>query len=90
MVTSATPASPRKIPISFGRHYGYHWYMGEFATGQPLHWFGGVGWGVQYLFVMPARDLVVAIHCGNYQRSGREQTEVMLALMREVVLPGFA
>ena len=56
----------------------------------PLHWFGGIGWGGQYLFVMPARDLVVVIHCGNYQRSGREQTEVMLALMKDVVLPGFA
>ncbi|MCP3447492.1 serine hydrolase [Bradyrhizobium sp. CCGUVB14] len=78
------------VPISFGRHYGYHWYMGDFATAQPLHWFGGVGWGGQYLFVIPARDLVVVIHCGNYQRSGQEQTAVMLALMRDVVLPGFA
>jgi len=77
------------VPISFGRHYGYHWYMGDFATAQPLHWFGGVGWGGQYLFVVPARDLVVVIHCGNYQRSGQEQTAVMLALMRDVVLPGF-
>lgn len=78
------------VPISFGRHYGYHWYMGDFATAHPLHWFGGVGWGGQYLFVIPARDLVVVIHCGNYQRSGQEQTAVMLALMRDVVLPGFA
>ena len=81
------------VPTSNMRNYGYHWYMGDYtatANAQPLHWFGGVGWGGQYLFAMPARDLVVVIHCGNYQRSGREQTEVMLALMREVVLPGFA
>ncbi|WP_210352226.1 serine hydrolase domain-containing protein [Bradyrhizobium rifense] len=78
------------VPTRFGRDYGYHWYVGDFATAQPLHWFGGVGWGGQYLFVMPARDLVVVIHCGNYQRSGQEQTAVMLALMKELVLPGFA
>lgn len=78
------------VPISFGRHYGYHWYMGDFATAQPLHWFGGVGWGGQYLFVIPARDLAVVIHCGNYRRSGQEQTAVMFALIREVVLPAFA
>lgn len=78
------------VQTRVGRDYGYHWYMGDFATAPPLHWFGGVGWGGQYLFVMPARDLVVAIHCGNYRRSGQEQTAVMLALMKEVVLPGFA
>lgn len=51
---------------------------------------GGVGWGGQYLFVIPARDLAVVIHCGNYRRSGQEQTAVMLALIREAVLPAFA
>ncbi|WP_283816756.1 hypothetical protein [Bradyrhizobium diazoefficiens] len=40
--------------------------------------------------MIPARDLAVVIHCGNYRRSGQEQTAVMLALMKEVVLPGFA
>ncbi len=78
------------VPTRVGRDYGYHWYMGDFATAQPLHWFGGVGWGGQYLYVIPARDLVVVIHCGNYRRSGQEQTAVMLALMKDVVLPGFA
>jgi CubicO group peptidase (beta-lactamase class C family) len=77
------------VPIRVGRDYGYHWYIGEFAAVQPVRWFGGIGWGGQYLFVMPARDLVVVIHCGNYQRSGQEQTAVMLALMKDVVLPGF-
>jgi CubicO group peptidase (beta-lactamase class C family) len=78
------------VPIRVGRDYGYHWYTGDFAGAQPLHWFGGVGWGGQYLHVIPARDLVVVIHCGNYGRSGEEQTAVMLALMKEVVLPSFA
>lgn len=78
------------VPTRVGRDYGYHWYMGDFAAAQPLHWFGGVGWGGQYLFVIPARDLAVVIHCGNYRRSGQEQTAVMLALIKEVVLPAFA
>lgn len=77
------------VPIRAGRDYGYHWYMGEIAA-RKLHWFGGVGWGGQYVFVIPARDLVVVTHCGNYRRSGQEQIAVMLTLMNELVLPSFA
>ncbi|MCP3463925.1 MULTISPECIES: serine hydrolase [unclassified Bradyrhizobium] len=80
------------VPTSNIRSYGYHWYMGDYAPGttpQPLHWFGGVGWGGQYLFVIPARDLVIVIHCGNYRRTGAEQTAVMRTLMTEIVLPNF-
>jgi CubicO group peptidase (beta-lactamase class C family) len=97
--TSVVPAEWVKrvttpvVPTGKIRSYGYHWYMGDYAAAvnaQPLHWFGGVGWGGQYLFVIPARDLAVAIHCGNYRRSGEEQTAVMRAVMTEVVLPSFA
>ncbi len=77
------------VEIRAGRDYGYQWYIGEIAA-QRLHWFGGIGWGGQYVFVIPARDLVVVIHCGNYRRSGQEQTAVALALMNELVLPSFA
>ncbi|MBR0851834.1 serine hydrolase [Bradyrhizobium diazoefficiens] len=77
------------VPTRPGRDYGYQWYMGDFATAPPLHWYGGVGWGGQYLYVIPARDLVVVIHCGNYQRPGKEQTAVLVALLNEIVLPGF-
>ncbi|MCP3373759.1 hypothetical protein [Bradyrhizobium cajani] len=71
------------------RDYGYHWYMGDFATAQPLHWFGGIGWGGQHLYVIPARDLIFVIHCGNYGRSGQEQAAVLIALLKDVVLPSF-
>jgi CubicO group peptidase (beta-lactamase class C family) len=77
------------VPIRSGREYGYQWYIGALAAAQHLHWFGGIGWGGQYLFVIPARDLVVVIHCGNYQRPGDEQAAVMIALMKDVVLPSF-
>jgi len=76
--------------IRVGRDYGYQWYMGGFATTQPLRWFGGVGWGGQYLYVIPARDLAFVILCGNYGRSGQEQAAVLIALLNDVVLPGFA
>lgn len=78
------------VPIRVARDYGYHWYMGDFATARPLHWFGGVGWGGQYLYVVPTRDLTVVIHCGNYRRSGQEQAAVLVALLQDVVLPVFA
>jgi CubicO group peptidase (beta-lactamase class C family) len=96
--TSVVPADWVKrvttpvVPTSNIRSYGYHWYMGDYAAGtaaQTLHWFGGVGWGGQYLFVIPARDLVVVIHCGNYRRTGADQTAVMRTIMTEVVLPSF-
>jgi CubicO group peptidase (beta-lactamase class C family) len=96
--TSVVPADWVKrvttpvVPTSNIRSYGYHWYMGDYAAGtaaQPLHWFGGVGWGGQYLFVIPARDLVIVIHCGNYRRTGADQTAVMRTIMTEVVLPSF-
>ncbi|MBR0714590.1 serine hydrolase [Bradyrhizobium liaoningense] len=80
------------VPIGNGRSYGYQWYMGDYApnaTAQPLHWFGGIGWGGQYLIVIPARDLVVVTHCGNYRRPSAEQFAVMRSLMIEVVLPSF-
>lgn len=77
------------VPTRVGRDYGYQWYMGDFATAQPLHWFGGVGWGGQYLYVIPARELAFVIHCGNYGRSGPEQAAVLVTLLNNVVLPGF-
>jgi CubicO group peptidase (beta-lactamase class C family) len=77
------------IQTRVGRNYGYQWYMGDFATPQPLHWFCGIGWGGQYLYVVPGRDLTFVIHCGNYRRSGQEQAAILIALLQDVVLPSF-
>ncbi|GLR87021.1 serine hydrolase domain-containing protein [Bradyrhizobium iriomotense] len=96
--TSVVPADWVKrvttpvVPTSAVRNYGYHWYMGDYnaAQRQPLHWFGGVGWGGQILTVIPARDLVLVIHCGNYPKPGAEQFGVIRTIMGDVVLPSFA
>ena len=83
-----TPA----VVIEDGRRYGYHWYLGaSVAAGSsnPQLWLGAIGWGGQRLYVFPALDLVVAQHCGNYSKPGREQLRINEAIIGEVVLPSF-
>jgi CubicO group peptidase (beta-lactamase class C family) len=80
------------VAIDRGRSYGYHWYMGEVVAGMPPrsnHWVGGIGWGGQRLFVLPELDLVVAMNCGNYDKSGMEQSRITGVLLTEIVLPSF-
>jgi len=80
------------VAIDGGRSYGYHWYVGDVTVGAPpqaLHWVGGIGWGGQRLFAFPALDLVVAMNCGNYRKSGAEQSRVNGVVLTEVVLPSF-
>jgi CubicO group peptidase (beta-lactamase class C family) len=80
------------ISIDRSRAYGYHWYIGDFPAGssaQPYHWMGGIGWGGQYLLVFPNLDLVVALNCGNYHKPLVEQSNVVRAILGEVVLPSF-
>jgi CubicO group peptidase (beta-lactamase class C family) len=80
------------VAIDRGRSYGYHWYMGDITIGAPprtLHWVGGIGWGGQRLFAFPALDLVVAMNCGNYRKSGLEQSRINAVMLYEVVLPSF-
>lgn len=79
------------VAIPWGGSYGYQWYIGDLHAGsppQPLHWVGGIGWGGQRLFVLPALKLVVAMNCGNYRRTGAEQSRIASTVMTEVVLPG--
>ena len=82
---------PGEVVLADGRRYGYHWYLGASATAasQRLErWVGGIGWGGQRLYVFPALDLVVAQHCGNYNKSGTEQRRINDAIITEIVLPG--
>ena len=80
------------VAIDRNRSYGYHWYIGDVIVDAPpraLHWVGGIGWGGQRLFAFPALDLVVAMNCGNYSKSGLEQSRINAVVLYEVVLPSF-
>jgi CubicO group peptidase (beta-lactamase class C family) len=85
-------ATTTVVPRPNGQGYGYHWYTGAFqdATHPPLPWIAGIGWGGQWLCVIPKGDLVVAINCGNYRRPGREQGAVAVTLITELVLLALA
>lgn len=76
------------IKIEGARSYGYQWYIYDSTVGgQRQHWFGGIGWGGQKLYVFPDLDLVVAMNCGNYSKPGAEQNRVNLAVLDDVVFP---
>ena len=49
----------------------------------------GIGWGCQRLYVLPTLDLVVAVNCGNYDKSLTEQIRINRTLLMEIVLPSF-
>ncbi|HEY1796063.1 MAG TPA: serine hydrolase [Stellaceae bacterium] len=50
--------------------YGYLWWRGRATVGgHDADWVGGIGWGGQYLYVLPRLDLVVAVNAGVYRRS---------------------
>jgi CubicO group peptidase (beta-lactamase class C family) len=79
-----------KIKIDERRSYGYQWYMGELkAPGQTeTHpWIAGIGWGGQWIFVLPDLDAAVAINCGNYAKPGAEQGRTVFTIFLAVVLP---
>jgi len=78
------------VRIDQYRSYGYHWYMGDvvpLGQSQRHHWVGGIGWGGQRLFVLPDLGAVIAINCGNYDKSLEEQNRVTSAIFVAVVLP---
>ena len=79
------------VTIEGPRSYGYHWYIFDnTVAGQRQHWFGGIGWGGQKLYVFPELDLVVAMNCGNYRKPGMEQNRINMAVLSDVVFPGLA
>lgn len=76
------------VTIAGARSYGYQWYIYDGTIdGQRQHWFGGIGWGGQRLYVFPDADVVVAMTCGNYNKPGAEQGRINTAILTDVVAP---
>ncbi|HJU16842.1 MAG TPA: serine hydrolase [Stellaceae bacterium] len=66
------PQLPRWYLFQIGGaySYGYLWWLGRpWIDGQRFDWVGGLGYGGQRLYVVPSRDLVVAVTAGVYGHS---------------------
>jgi CubicO group peptidase (beta-lactamase class C family) len=78
------------VPCPWSDSYGYHWYLGEWPVAMPggvrwERWCGGIGYGGQRLFIVPARGLVVVTTAGNYRVQNQQVPPTRI--MQEVVLP---
>jgi CubicO group peptidase (beta-lactamase class C family) len=52
------------------RDYGYQWWLASFdVEGQVIESYVGIGYGGQYIFVLPELDMVVVLTGGNYDQS---------------------
>jgi CubicO group peptidase (beta-lactamase class C family) len=65
--------------------YGYQWYLRESDDGNGKRMFA-MGNGGQRLILLPKRQLVVAILCGQYNMPDQWQTPA--AIMLQHILPG--
>ena len=70
-------------------HFGYHWYLGEFAVRGRIgtygaKWIGAFGLGGQRLFVFPDLEFVLAVTAGNYTTP--DQWKLPMAILKEVFL----
>ena len=74
-------------------HFGYLWYLGEFAVSGRLGTYGAkligaFGLGGQRLFVFPDLEFVLAVTAGNY--TTRDQWMPPSAILRDVFLASLA
>jgi len=70
-----------RVEISPGFHYGYQWYLGSSG---PVRWYAGMGNGSQRVFVVPERNVVIAIAGGNYDTG--EQSTMPTTIVDDVIL----
>lgn len=74
-----------RIECFDGVQYGYQWYLRESDDGNGKRIFA-MGNGGQRLILLPQRQLVIAILCGQYNAPDQWQTPA--AIMLQHVLPG--
>lgn len=66
--------------------YGYQWWLGRtLVDRREITWIGGVGWGGQRLFVIPALDIVILVHAGLYKGPIFQAIPGMVTLTRQVL-----
>src|SRR5271165_1765783 len=66
--------------------YGYQWWLGRsLIERREIDWIAGVGLGGQRLFIVPDRDLVVAVTAGLYKSP--LQGQVGFTVLNSYVLP---
>lgn len=84
------------VSVDEQRRYGYQWYLGDLAYGNPAgwaaahleRWWGCFGEGGQRLFVLPNIKLAIAVTAGNY--GTENQWMPPIRVVREVVLASLA
>lgn len=70
----------RLAPLDLnGNDYGYLWWHHEYEVdGESVRTVEARGYGGQYLFVVPALDLVVVVTAGNYRNGRTRQSQRVL------------
>jgi CubicO group peptidase (beta-lactamase class C family) len=66
---------------SFAADYGYQWWVRSdiyFENKDPLSLFYAFGFGGQFIFVVPAMDMVVVTTGQNEQSAGQEALDLFL------------
>ena len=72
-------------PNIFGA-YGYHWWVSPARKESPLEYYFALGFGGQYLFVIPSLSIVAAV---TKERAGRINYMLCKRLLFEYIVPLF-
>ena len=82
-IAAATAPQINGPGISF---YGYQFWLGRsLLHGQEIDWAAGRGYGSQWLYIVPALDLVVLVHASLNSSSGSMQDSAPQILNRYVL-----
>lgn len=72
-----------QIPLSKGGDYGYTWWLYKFQIGNNLiDSYATVGWGGQYIFVLPSLNALVVFTNGNFY-----QQDYSFDMLQNYILP---
>ena len=71
--------------LGLGDGYGYQWWLNDLqAKGKSYHTYSAIGWGEQYMFVVPQESMVVLFFGEYYSQAPQRSVQ---ALMIDYVLP---